>query len=123
MEIMIDTQLDLVIKYKFICDKCKYHTNIKSSYDKHLKSTLHATGKRKIRKDRKQEIYLCQNCNFQTNHEHNFNTHYLNNHATTDEKKTKFIYYCNKCNFGTFVKNAYDKHESTKKHKIKTNIY
>jgi len=111
---------EVVQKYRFNCEKCKYYTDIKNSYDKHIESVLHLTGKRKIRKDRKQEYYQCEDCDFRTNHEHNFNTHCLNNHATPEEKKNQFTYYCDKCNFGTFVQNAFTRHELTKKHKIKT---
>jgi len=116
----METKEEEVIQYRFNCETCRYHTNIKGSYDKHMESVLHLTGKRKIRKDRKQAMYFCDNCDFKTTHEVNFKAHCLNNHATIDKKKSNFKYYCIKCNFGTFVEPAFDRHTKTKKHKIKT---
>lgn len=107
-------------EYKFYCDKCKYGTNMKDSYDKHNKSTLHLTGKRKVRKDRKVDKYKCDKCTFETTREINYKSHCLNNHSTPTEKKAKYPYYCEKCDFGVFIENAYKRHLDTKKHKIRT---
>ena len=42
--------------YKYNCDKCSYFTDMKLSFERHLKSILHITGKRKSRTD-KNTIY------------------------------------------------------------------
>jgi len=106
-------------EYKYNCEKCKYGTNIESSYKKHLQSTLHKTGKRKTRSDKKTDLYKCDICDYSSTNEYNYKTHYLNNHATIKEKKKQFTYYCDVCNFGTFIKTCYDIHLETKKHKRK----
>lgn len=59
-----------------ICDKCNYKTDLLSSYKKHLESTLHKTGRRKVRVDRKVDIYKCDKCNYKT--------HTINNHLTKE---------------------------------------
>lgn len=105
------------IKYK--CEKCHYETNIHDSYKKHLNSTLHNTGKRKIRKDKKCIDYTCPKCSYTSTLENNYKTHYLNNHGTIEERKEQFKYYCDKCNFGTFIEQCYSKHLLTTKHKLK----
>jgi len=107
------------VEYKYICSKCNYKTNIKSSYDKHIKSILHITGKRKARCDKKKDIYICDKCEYRSTNEYNYKCHYLNNHSSIDEKKRGFKYYCEKCNFGTFIKYCYNLHLNTLKHKIK----
>ena len=107
---------------EYVCEKCNYKTKIISSYKKHLETTLHKTGQRKIRKDKKHDRYKCENCDFITTNETNYKIHYLNNHGTKEERKEGFKkYYCEKCDFGCFVKTSYEKHLETKKHKIKTN--
>jgi hypothetical protein len=104
---------------KYICDKCNYKTNLKSSYDKHLLSMLHLTGKRKTRKDKKADVYKCKICNYASYSEYNYKTHVLNNHEPIDERKKQFTFYCENCNFGTFIKSCYDLHLETQKHKNK----
>lgn len=109
-------------KYKFNCEKCNYHTNISSSYTKHISGTFHNTGKRKIRSDRKQQedIYRCNKCDYNSINEYNYKAHYLNNHGTREDKKKEFKYYCEICDFGTFIEQTYTAHVKTKKHKIKS---
>ena len=62
--------------FNHICDKCNYKTDLLSSYKKHLESTLHKTGRRKVRVDRKVDIYKCDKCNYKT--------HTINNHLTKE---------------------------------------
>lgn len=107
-------------EYKFNCDKCNYHTNIMISYNKHLEGTLHKTGKRKTRSDRKKDIYKCDLCEYSSTNEHNYKTHFLNNHSTKEERKKQFTYYCDRCDFGNFIESCYETHINTKKHKMKT---
>ena len=107
--------------YKHFCEKCNYKTDLLSSYKKHLESTLHITGKRKIRKDRKVDVYKCDKCNYESVNELNFKTHNLNNHLSKEERKLQFKFYCDKCDFGCFTETCYTSHIQTQKHKIKTN--
>lgn len=106
-------------QYKYNCEKCNYKTNLKYSWTQHCNTTLHKTGKRKVRKDRIQENYKCSKCNYITTNNNNYLTHILNNHSTKEEKKNKFKFYCETCDFGVFVKSVYDKHIKTKKHNMK----
>ena len=108
-------------QYKYSCDKCSYYTNTKLSFDRHVKSTLHITGQRKIRTDKLNKIFKCDKCNYETKNEYNNKTHYLNNHSTNEERKLQFTFYCEKCDFGCFTQSSYNIHIETKKHNIKTN--
>jgi len=104
--------------FKYYCDKCKYGTNILPSYEKHLNTILHATGKRKERCDKK--IYECDRCNYKTKLKYNYIGHKLNNHSTKEEKTINYKFYCEKCDYGNNYKVAYEKHIQSKKHNIKT---
>ena len=106
---------------KYICEKCSYQTNLKLSYERHLKSVLHVTGQRKIRSDKKDTIYKCNICNYSSKNEYNYKTHQLNNHLSKEERKKQFSYYCEKCDFGCFTNSSYNIHIETKKHTMKTN--
>lgn len=106
-------------QYKYNCEKCNYKTNLKYSWTQHCNTTLHKTGKRKVRKDRIQENYKCDKCNYITTNNNNYLTHILNNHSTKEERHGKFKFYCEICDFGVFVKSAFDKHIKTKKHNMK----
>ena len=46
----------------------------------------------------------------------NFKLHYLNKHATKEERKQEFKFYCEKCDFGCFVEVLLNRHLETKKH-------
>lgn len=107
-------------KYKFVCDKCEYYTDISSSYKKHLNTELHLTGKRKARSDKKKDIYECDICDFTSDKEHNLKTHILHNHSTKENREKEFKHYCSCCDFGTFTESEYDKHIKTNKHKMKS---
>jgi len=107
--------------YKYNCDKCLYFTNMKLSYDRHIKSTLHITGKRKTRTDKKHDILKCEKCDYFSINESNYKTHQLNNHLSKEERKNQFSYYCEKCDFGCFTNSSYNIHIETKKHTMKTN--
>ncbi len=41
---------------KYICEKCKFETNYKSNYNKHIRSELHKTGIKKTRSDKKNKV-------------------------------------------------------------------
>ncbi len=44
----------------------------------------------------------------------NMKLHYLNHHATKEERKKEFKYYCEGCDFGHFTKALYKAHLETK---------
>jgi hypothetical protein len=103
--------------YKYVCEKCELYTNAKSTYDKHLLSGKHNTGKRAIRCDKKIKE-KCDHCEYKTKSATNMNLHVLNNHATKEERKKKLPYYCEYCDYGTYGKSLYEKHINSEKHKI-----
>jgi hypothetical protein len=103
--------------YKYVCEKCNYKTNLKVPYERHLKSELHKTGRRKTRSDKICDVYECEKCKYTTTVGSNYKLHILNNHSTKEEKKIKFTFYCEECSFGTFGKSYFAKHLETIKHK------
>lgn len=105
--------------YKYICIKCNYKTNIKHLLDQHNKTILHITGHRGKKPIKEKEIYKCDKCDYQSTNKNNYLTHTLNNHSTSEERKKKFKFYCHKCNFGVFTESSFNKHLTTKKHKMK----
>lgn len=102
---------------KFFCEDCNYGTDILGCYKQHLETTLHKTGKRKERSDKK--IYKCYKCIFENDHKTSYLNHILNNHSTIEERKQTFPYYCECCDFGVFIKSVLDIHLKTKKHSLK----
>lgn len=105
---------------EYNCISCNYTSLRKGDFDKHCKSTLHLTGKRKARSDKLSDGYVCILCNYKTINKLNYDQHILNNHSSAEDKKNKFKYFCEKCNFGINTENLYKKHCDTNKHKIKT---
>ena len=103
------------MEYKYNCEKCNYHTNAKSLYDKHIITGKHLTGKRHERCDKKM-IDKCPHCEYKTNTMTNMLQHMLNNHSTKNERKEKFKYYCEYCDYGTFGKKLFENHKLTQKH-------
>jgi hypothetical protein len=101
--------------FKYMCENCNLFTNAKSTYDKHLTSGIHNTGKRAIRCDKK-GLDKCPNCDYITKSNMGMEQHILNNHSNKKERKERFKYYCENCDFGTFRKNIYDNHLLLKKH-------
>ena len=104
---------------KFYCEKCNFSTDFKYTYNEHLQTILHQTGKRKVRcdKNKPKKTYVCNQCNFfDTVNKINYQTHMLNNHSTLEERKNGFTFYCSFCDFGTFDQLVMIKHEESKKH-------
>jgi len=66
----------------FYCDKCNYRTDFKYSYEQHLETTLHKTGKRKERSDK--VVLKCEFCPYESHNRNNFQTHRLNNHLSIE---------------------------------------
>jgi hypothetical protein len=104
------------IDYNHICHKCNYKTDLLSSYKKHLESTLHKTGRRKVRVDRKVDIYKCDKCNYETANKIIFKQYELNEHSNKEEREKEFKYYCKICDIGTFSKDNWNIHESSQRH-------
>lgn len=101
--------------FKYNCQKCNFHSNYTTSWKNHLKTSLHITGTRKTRSDKK-PITKCQQCEYQSTGTTNLKQHNLNEHCTKAERKVGFIYYCEYCDYGTFAKTFYSKHLDTEKH-------
>ena len=104
-------------EYKYVCEPCKYKTNYKSQWDKHIETEKHRTGKRKMRSDKKCPD-KCPHCDYSNKNNTNMKLHILNKHSTKEERKAGFKYYCEYCDFGNFAKCVYDKHLNSKKHKL-----
>jgi hypothetical protein len=102
--------------YKYYCDKCEYGTNIKYSYECHLKTKLHLTGNRDRKKKELKKEYECKKCDYNTVNKNNYLTHKLNNHSSKEKRKEMFKYYCDKCDFGVFTESSYNKHFESKRH-------
>jgi len=84
--------------------------------------------KKSIRKEREKKSpdekkkYVCKLCGYVTINKTNNLIHYLNYHATLEERINKYKYYCKTCNFGVMSKGLYDTHLTTKKHKYLTRL-
>ena len=102
-------------EFRFICNKCNYKCNQKASIDKHLKSELHKTGKRKVRSDYNGP-YKCDICNYETSNNTAYKEHILNNHKTIEEREKEYKYYCNLCNYGSESEINIKKHNLSLKH-------
>ena len=105
-------------EFKYFCDKCNYGTNISTSYNKHINTELHKTGKRKVKDNKEPDLYECKKCDYTTNFKRNHITHYLRHHSTKEERAEQFKYYCEKCDYGTFSKTENTKHVATNSHRI-----
>ena len=104
------------------CEKCNIGFKFKSQLEKHCKTELHKTGKKKTRSDKKEE-FKCEICNLYTaNQQTNLKLHILNNHKTKEERKNEFPYYCELCDSGFMEEKLYKKHLETKKHKKKLDL-
>ena len=108
--------------YYYICEKCNYKSNIFINLQKHINTEIHKTGKRKERSDKKSPRQ-CELCDYSTMNVVTFKQHYLNEHATLEEREKDFKYYCKYCNFGTFSKNIIETHNKTKKHIYNENFH
>ena len=106
-------------EYRFRCDKCDYKTNKKSSFDTHLNTILHQTGKRG---EKKKTIFECNKCEFKHFNKVNYLNHYLNNHGTIEERSNQFKFYCPDCDFGAFADSVIEYHYTSEKHRMKIEI-
>ncbi len=104
------------IATKYTCKQCNFSCNYKSSWEKHIKTELHKTGKKKKRSDYK-EPYTCDICGYKTKNTITFKKHKLNEHSNKETREKEFKYYCKLCDFGTFSSDTLNIHNETKKHK------
>ena len=100
---------------KYICEKCQYGCNYLSEWNEHLLSKKHTGEKRKERSDKILEEQ-CKFCDYKPTKTTNLKLHYLNKHATKEERVKGFKFYCDKCDFGCFVDILFKRHLETLKH-------
>jgi hypothetical protein len=103
----------------YACEKCNTICNSEKSWNKHIETNKHKTGKNKIRSDK---IYPCkctssENCNFIATKKSHMDQHILTFHSTKEERKVKYKYYCDICDFGSLSEVAFNKHLLSNKHK------
>jgi KRAB domain-containing zinc finger protein len=109
-------------EFKYNCEKCDYHCNAESSWEIHINTTKHKTGKKKQRCDYK-EPYKCPECDYKTKNKTTLSQHKLNEHASKEEREKNFKYYCNMCDFGTFSIDSFEIHKESNKHKKRIKNY
>jgi len=103
-------------KYKYICEKCNYKTNLKSLILQHNETELHKTGERGKKQIKEKVIFKCSDCKFESTNKNNYLIHKLNNHSNKEERKKQFKYYCNNCDFGVFTESSFEKHKNSLRH-------
>ena len=100
---------------KYNCEKCNYACNYLSVWNEHLICKKHTGEKRKVRSDKILEE-VCKFCDYKPSKTTNMKLHYLNKHATKEERQNGFNFYCDKCDFGCFVNILFNRHLETQKH-------
>ena len=100
---------------KYNCEKCNYTCNYLSEWNQHLICKKHTGEKRKMRSDKILEE-VCKFCDYNPSKTTNMKLHYLNKHATKEERQAGFNFYCDKCDFGCFVNILFSRHLETHKH-------
>ena len=94
---------------KFYCETCKYGCDNNSTYNKHLKSQVHARGGQK-------KTYKCQSCDYQTQISvWNYKMHYIAKHATKEERAQQ-KYYCSTCDIAFFSPLFFTNHNKNISH-------
>ena len=77
---------------KYICEKCQYGCNYLSEWNEHLLSKKHTGEKRKERSDKILEEQ-CKFCDYKPTKTTNLKLHYLNKHATKEDRVKEFKFY------------------------------
>lgn len=103
---------------EYVCEKCHFITEYKNSYELHLQSQLHLTGRRKVRKDKKIPD-KCPHCLYTTKVKTSMDTHIIRHHMSPEEQKEKMNFYCEHCNVGTSSEAQFIRHNNAKRHKNK----
>lgn len=108
---------------KHRCEKCNKDFMFKSELEKHYRTELHKTGKKKTRSDKK-EPFKCMECGlYETKYTSNLKLHILKNHKTIEEKIVGFPFYCKLCDTGFLYIETYSTHLQTKKHNKREELY
>lgn len=100
---------------KYWCEKCNFNCDYLSIWNQHLLSNKHTGNKRKERNDKILEE-KCKFCDYKPTKTTNYRLHYLNKHATKEERLKDFPFYCDKCDFGSFNQILLNRHLETQKH-------
>ena len=107
------------MNYKYSCDKCDYYTNHQTSWNRHVKTTMHIEGHRGTRSDKK-EPTQCPHCDYKSKNSQLMRKHILNKHKSSQEREKEYTHYCKACDFGEFNNAMYQNHLKTNKHKQTT---
>lgn len=108
-------------EYKFKCINCNFNTNYNSTWQRHIATQLHQTGKKKTRSDKKC-LDKCPKCSYTSKINTTLKQHILTKHSTKKQREKQFTYYCKSCDYGAFAKTSFDNHNKTQKHKQINNI-
>jgi len=100
---------------KYNCEKCLYKCNYLSEWNDHLITKKHTGEKRKERNDKILED-KCKFCDYKPTKTTNLKLHFLNKHASKEERQKEFNFYCDKCDFGCFINILFKRHLETQKH-------
>lgn len=120
-ENIVNTKMNNNEKKVFKCEKCNLIFKFKSLLNQHYETSLHKTGERKTRSDKKDPL-VCEICKvFTTKKKNALQSHILNNHKTEKERMKEFDYYCSACRVGFFEKDKdkYENHLTLQRHKNK----
>lgn len=104
-------------EYRYVCEKCAFFTNAKSTFNIHLSTEKHKNGKKAIRCDKKYPE-KCPKCNYKPKGYTNFVKHTLIYHSSKEERKERFTFFCENCDFGTFSEKLFNNHKNTDKHMV-----
>jgi len=93
----------------------------KKRSDKGKKRKKYIQIKSKPKKSSDNKVtYICDICQHDGKNKTGKIIHYLNYHATLEERINQYNYYCKTCNFGVMSEGLYKTHLQTKKHKYLT---
>ena len=81
---------------EYYCDTCKYGSEYKTEFNKHLNSAKHKRGGKYIE-------HNCEICDYKALNKSNLTVHQVTKHYTVEQKKT-LKYYCELCDSISFSK-------------------
>lgn len=95
----------------FTCELCKYESERKDNYNRHMKSKLHKINIGELQKEeKKQEIFKCDQCEYETERKWNLEDHIKRKHIN---KKIN----CNYCNCKLVGDEEYENHIKSEEHR------